>query len=85
MVGDIRQCGYIIGIELVQDRKTRQPYPLASRIGHQVAMEARAQGLLIRPIGNMLIVVPHLTMTPKELRAIINILKQAIQTVFRAQ
>src|SRR5207247_5416230 len=57
-VGDIRQRGYMVGIELVKDRATRIPYPLAHRIGHRVAMEARRRGLVIRPLGHVMVLMP---------------------------
>ena len=58
IVGDVRQCGLMAGIELVKNKETREPFPAADRIGHRAAMECRRQGLLMRPIGNVLILVP---------------------------
>lgn len=57
-VGDIRQCGFMVGIELVQDRHTKTPYPLDRRIGHRVAQDCRLRGLLLRPLGNVIALVP---------------------------
>lgn len=81
IVGDIRQCGFMVGIELVQNQSTRRPFPLAQRMGHQVALAAREDGLLIRPIGNVVILMPPLITTAKELRAMVRILRQAIRAV----
>ncbi len=77
-VGDIRQCGFMVGIELVQDRKTRTPYPMEQRIGHLVARASRAQGLLLRPLGNVLALVPPLSIRPRELTKMVAILHRAI-------
>lgn len=66
-VGDVRQRGYMVGIELVKDRVTREPYPLTDRVGHRVAMEARRRGLLIRPLGNVVVLMPPLITTIKDL------------------
>jgi adenosylmethionine---8-amino-7-oxononanoate aminotransferase len=80
-VGEIRQQGFMAGIELVQDRTTKTPFPLAARIGHKVAMEARHRGLLLRPIGNVLILVPPLSTSHTELTSMVEILKEAIEVV----
>ncbi|MBA2486509.1 MAG: adenosylmethionine--8-amino-7-oxononanoate transaminase [Nitrospira sp.] len=77
-VGDIRQCGFMVGIELVQDRQTRSPYTLERRVGYRVAQICRAQGLLLRPLGNILALVPPLSTRPRELTKMIAILHRAI-------
>jgi adenosylmethionine-8-amino-7-oxononanoate aminotransferase len=80
-VGDIRQQGFMAGIELVQDPSTKAPFPLAARIGHKVAMEARQRGLLLRPIGNVIILVPPLSTSQTELTRMVEILKESIKAV----
>src|SRR5207249_4032567 len=60
-VGDIRQLGFMTGIELVQDKITKAPYLLEQRIGQRVAEEARRRGLLLRPLGNVIVLMPPLT------------------------
>jgi len=80
-VGDIRQRGFMAGLELVKDRASREPYPLEARVGHQVALESRRQGLLLRPLGNVLILVPPLITTPSELRRMVSILHRSIEKV----
>jgi adenosylmethionine-8-amino-7-oxononanoate aminotransferase len=77
-VGDIRQCGFMVGIELVRDRMKRTPYPLELRIGHRVAQACRARGLLLRPLGNILVLVPPLSTSPRELARMVAILHRAI-------
>jgi adenosylmethionine-8-amino-7-oxononanoate aminotransferase len=80
-VGDIRQQGFMAGIELVQDRETRIPYPLESRIGHRVAQEARRQGLLLRPLGHIMVLMPPLKTSPRTLSRMVSILHRSIATV----
>jgi adenosylmethionine-8-amino-7-oxononanoate aminotransferase len=80
-VGDIRQCGYMVGIELVKDQRTRAPYPPAQRIGHQVTLEARRRGLLLRPLGNVVVLMPPLITSAKELTRMVDIVRQSIQSV----
>jgi len=80
-VGDIRQRGFMAGLELVKDRASREPYPLEARVGHQVALESRRQGLLLRPLGNVLMLVPPLITTSSELRRMVSILHRSIEKV----
>jgi adenosylmethionine-8-amino-7-oxononanoate aminotransferase len=80
-VGDIRQQGFMAGIELVQERATKAPFLLTARIGHKVAMEARRRGLLLRPIGNVIILVPPLSTSLPELKRMVEILREAIEAV----
>ncbi|TSA04221.1 MAG: adenosylmethionine--8-amino-7-oxononanoate transaminase [Nitrospiraceae bacterium] len=80
-VGDIRQIGLIAGIELVRNRATKAPYPLAKPVGMLVADEARALGLLIRPLGNIIVLMPPLSTTTKELRQMMAIVTKAIRAV----
>jgi adenosylmethionine-8-amino-7-oxononanoate aminotransferase len=83
-VGDIRQCGFMVGIELVKDRLTKEPYPLEMRIGHRVAMEARRRGLLIRPLGNVVVLMPPLSTPRAALAQMVSIIDASIRTVGRA-
>ncbi|MBI3809638.1 MAG: adenosylmethionine--8-amino-7-oxononanoate transaminase [Nitrospirae bacterium] len=80
-VGDIRQIGLIAGIELVRNRETKAPYPLAERVGMHVGEEARMLGLLIRPLGNIIVLMPPLSTTTKELRQMMAIVTKAIKAV----
>ncbi|MDA0740162.1 MAG: adenosylmethionine--8-amino-7-oxononanoate transaminase [Nitrospirae bacterium] len=79
IVGDIRQSGMMVGIELVKNKETREPFPLTARIGHEVAMDCRKHGLLIRPIGNILVVMPPLRLTVRELRLMTSILYRSLK------
>lgn len=80
-VGDIRQRGFMVGIELVIDKRTGKPYSLEERIGHKVTMEARRRGLLLRPIGSVMILMPPLSTSPSELKRMVAILQASIETV----
>jgi len=80
-VGDVRQRGFMVGIELVQDKTTREPYRLEARIGHRVAREARRRGLLLRPLGNVIVLMPPLSIRMAELRAMVGIVSEAIAVV----
>jgi adenosylmethionine---8-amino-7-oxononanoate aminotransferase len=57
-VGEIRQKGVMVGIELVRDRATAEPFPAALRLGHQVTLAARKRGVIIRPLGDVVVLMP---------------------------
>jgi len=80
-VGDIRQKGLMVGIELVRAKQTKEPYTLEENMGHQVILEARRHGLIIRPLGNVIVLMPILAMSEEELQQVISITYQAIKTV----
>jgi adenosylmethionine-8-amino-7-oxononanoate aminotransferase len=67
-VGEIRQAGLMCGIELVADRATRGRFAPADRVGHRLGLALRAHGVFLRPLGDVLVVMPPLTSTDDELR-----------------
>lgn len=80
-VGDIRQRGFMAAIELVEDRVTRNPYSLEARMGHRVTQEARRHGLLLRPLGHIMVLMPPLSTDASTLARMVAILHHAIATV----
>jgi adenosylmethionine-8-amino-7-oxononanoate aminotransferase len=66
-VGDVRQRGLIAGIELVSDRPSKAAYPWEEKRGIAVCDWARRQGVLLRPLGNVLVILPPLSITLDEL------------------
>jgi adenosylmethionine---8-amino-7-oxononanoate aminotransferase len=80
-VGDIRQCGLMVGIELVKDRQVAEPYSINERIGHRVAQEACRQGLLIRPLGHVIVLIPPLATSSKTLAHMVAIVTKSIRIV----
>jgi len=59
-VGDVRQRGLIAGIELVADRATKEPFPWAEQRGMAVCRHALTQGVWLRPLGNVVVIMPPL-------------------------
>lgn len=80
-VGDIRQKGLMIGIELVQDRASKKPYPPVANLGHRVILEARKKGVIIRPLGNVIVLMPVLSMSIPELEELLYVAYNAIKRV----
>jgi adenosylmethionine-8-amino-7-oxononanoate aminotransferase len=77
-VGDVRQQGAMVGIELVADRAARTPYPPATRIGQRVVRTARARGVVLRPLGNVIVLMPPLAIAPVELELLLDVTRDAI-------
>ncbi|KXZ21844.1 adenosylmethionine--8-amino-7-oxononanoate transaminase [Bacillus nakamurai] len=80
-VGDVRQLGLMAGIELVQTKETKQPYPPEQRVGYQVSLKMRELGMLTRPLGDVVAFLPPLASTTEELKAMVSIMKEAIREV----
>jgi Adenosylmethionine-8-amino-7-oxononanoate aminotransferase len=76
--GEIRQYGLAAGVELVADRATRAPFPAGERRGMRVCRAARRHGVFLRPLGDVVVVMPPLTITPGELDRIAAALGAAI-------
>jgi len=70
-VGHIRQCGLIAGIELVSDQTTRQAYPATERIGRGVCEVALRHGVLLRPLGDVIVLWPPLAISLEQLAEIV--------------
>lgn len=78
-VGDIRQRGLMAGIELVADPATRTPFPPGAQVGARVCRRARDLGLVIRPLGDVVVIMPALAMQPDELRFLTGTLLRAVR------
>jgi adenosylmethionine-8-amino-7-oxononanoate aminotransferase len=80
-VGDIRQCGLAAGIELVADRDRREPFPASERTGVKVCRAAREQGVFLRPLGDVIVIMPPLTITLEQITLIVDAIEVGIRAV----
>ncbi|MCE0483918.1 MAG: adenosylmethionine--8-amino-7-oxononanoate transaminase [Methylacidiphilales bacterium] len=80
-VGDVRQEGMIGAIEIVRNFTTRERFPFGERIGHQICEAARKHGLLTRPIGDVLMLMPPYCSTDEQLAQMTEALWQGLQEV----
>ncbi|GED67502.1 adenosylmethionine-8-amino-7-oxononanoate aminotransferase [Brevibacillus reuszeri] len=80
-VGEIRSKGLMAGIELVRDKQTKESYAWNDRIGVRVCQLAREKGLLTRPLGNVIVLIPPLASTIEELGEMVQILSESIWEV----
>jgi adenosylmethionine-8-amino-7-oxononanoate aminotransferase len=70
-VSEVRRCGFMVGIELVE-------HPLPVRIGHRVTLEARRRGAIVRPLGDVVVLMPPLSIAAAELTRLVEITLDAI-------
>src|SRR5262249_11098384 len=78
-VGDVRQQGFMVGIELVADRATRGPYPPRARIGQRVVAAARARRVGLRPLRGGIGLLPPLAIAEEELELLLDVARDAIR------
>ena len=84
-VGDIRQSGFLAGIEIVRDKRTKKEFPAVDKIGIKVIMEARKHGLIIRPLGDVIVIMPPLCISPVDLGKMLDIIQLSINKVTRSE
>ncbi len=70
-IGDIRQRGFMVGIELVMDKATKESFPVKQRRGHQVILAARKLGAILRPLGDVVVLMPPLGISLEELKELV--------------
>lgn len=80
-VSDVRQWGFMVGIELIEDKGTPRPYPPEKKIGHKVILEARKRGVIIRPLGNVIVLMPPLAIAEAELKTLLDVVHESIRVV----
>ena len=70
-VGDARHAGFMAGVELVRDKKTKEPYAWEEKVGWKVAYYARDNGVFIRPLGNVIVIMPPLSISGQNLKRLL--------------
>ncbi len=83
-VGDIRQVGLIVGVELVRDWRTREPFDLREQAGFRVCKTMARRGVLTRPIGNVIVLMPPYCTTVAQARKIVGALRESVAESFNA-
>ena len=80
-VGDVRHIGMIGAVELFQDVSAKQPFPLADKIGIKVCTAMRRRGVLTRPIGNTIVLMPPYCISDEQLDRVLSVLAESIRAV----
>lgn len=79
-VGDIRQCGLVAAVELVSNRATRAGFPWSQRHGHRVCQAAMERGVWLRPLGNVIVIMPPLCVRQEHIDQIAEAVRYGIST-----
>ncbi|MBF0567665.1 MAG: adenosylmethionine--8-amino-7-oxononanoate transaminase [Nitrospirae bacterium] len=80
-VGDTRSAGFMAGVELVKNKETREAYPIQDKTGWRVALDVRTRGVLLRPLGNCVVIMPPLAISEGNLRAMLHRIGESIACV----
>jgi adenosylmethionine-8-amino-7-oxononanoate aminotransferase len=80
-VGNVRNKGLMAGIELVRDKVSKEPYSWEERMGWKVALSARDEGVLIRPLGNVVVIMPPISISLESLERLMDVIKKSIEKV----
>lgn len=81
-VGDVRQKGLIAAVELVRDKRTAEPHPWAERWGHRVCNAALKKGVWLRPLGNVIVIMPPLCVSSLELQQLVEAVQYGIESLW---
>ena len=82
-VGQIRQQGLMVGLELVRDRTTRESFPAVDATGWRVCRAARDRGVFVRPLGDVVVIMPPLSIEEDELAQIVEAVRYGLHEVGR--
>ena len=69
-VGDLRQSCCVLGIDLVRNWRTKEPYHLNEQVGIRVCDKLAKKGILTRPIGNVIVIMPPYCTTKLQIKKI---------------
>ncbi len=78
-VGNVRQRGIMAAIELVEDKKTGQKFEFSRRIGAKLCSFMRKKGVLLRPLGDIIVIMPPLGIPVSELEELLDVVKASIR------
>jgi len=79
-VGDIRGRGMMVGVELVADRSNQQPFSSTLQVGRSICRRTLEQGVWIRPLGDVIILMPPLVATEQELDMFADVVIDSVRT-----
>ncbi len=79
LVGDVRRLGFMVGIEVLKDKSKNEPFPKGEGVGFKISKLARKYGVFTRPLGDVLILMPPLSISIEELRMATNGLYKALE------
>lgn len=82
-VAEVRQQGMIVAIEMAKDRHTREPFPWQERRGLRVYQHGLRNGVMLRPLGNVVYFMPPYVITEQQIRMMAGVAWQGILSAAR--
>ena len=79
IVGDVRGSHFMMALEFVQDKETKEPFPDELGVGMRISQHAQKKGLIVRPLGSMIVLSPPLILTEQEIADVGRILSESIE------
>lgn len=80
-VAEVRQLGFMVGIELAEDPASRTPYPMDSRMGARVCRDVRHRGVILRPLGDVVVLMPPLAIAMEDIDLLVSATAASISAV----
>jgi adenosylmethionine-8-amino-7-oxononanoate aminotransferase len=80
-VGDTRHAGLMAAVELIQDKEKKTPFPYGEKMGWKVCLDVRRKGVFIRPLGNILVLMPPLAISMENLKTMLKHIEDSILTI----
>ncbi|MBF0320717.1 MAG: adenosylmethionine--8-amino-7-oxononanoate transaminase [Nitrospirae bacterium] len=77
-VGDTRGAGLMAAVEIVKNKETREPYPFEDKIGWRIVLDVRGKGVFLRPLGDCIVIMPPLAISPENLTAMLSRTEESI-------
>lgn len=83
VVGDVRGFGLLAGVEFVEDKATKKPFPATRKFGARVQQECYRRGLVSRIRGDIYLLAPPFVISDNEIDRVVNILGDAIPAALK--
>ena len=83
LVAQVRQCGLVAGVELARNKRLETPFPSEQKMGVRVIKEARKRGVILRPLSDVIVLMPPLVISESELASLLRIIEESILAVAR--
>ncbi|MBN2210624.1 MAG: adenosylmethionine--8-amino-7-oxononanoate transaminase [Sedimentisphaerales bacterium] len=84
IVGDVRQCGMMAGIELVDNKDQKTSFDYTARIGAHLCQAMRQRGLILRPLGDVIVIMPPLVISTETLTELLDVIEDTLNAFIRA-
>ncbi len=82
LVGEIRQYGLAVGIEIVACKTTKKPFPVSERVGMKICRYAQDKNVFLRPLGDVIVLMPAINFSTRDLQRLVSAVKYGVNTLW---